>query len=82
MAYYGSNCFKSSVFSSFTYAQNDTTAYKIASMPYNLFHPVPKNEMKEMATDRPDVTESAYTVAPGHFQIESDLINMCEIRTE
>ncbi|MEO9020920.1 MAG: transporter [Ginsengibacter sp.] len=26
-----------------------------------------------METDRPDVTESAYTVAAGHFQVESDL---------
>lgn len=54
-------------------AQNDTTGYRAANQRYNLFHPVPKNKMKEMETDRPDVTESAYTVAPGHFQMESDL---------
>ncbi|MDF3076633.1 MAG: transporter [Sphingobacteriaceae bacterium] len=29
--------------------------------------------MREMATDRPDVTESAYTLDAGHFQIETDL---------
>lgn len=40
---------------------------------YNLFQPIPKKELKEMETDRPDVTESAYTVAPGHFQVETDL---------
>ncbi len=40
---------------------------------HNLLHPIPKNEMKEMETDRPDVTESAYTVEPGHFQVETDL---------
>lgn len=40
---------------------------------YNLAHPVPANKMKEMETDRPDVTESAYTVEAGHFQVESDL---------
>ncbi len=30
--------------------------------------------MREMSTDRPDKTESAYTVDAGHFQIESDLV--------
>ena len=29
--------------------------------------------MRELSTDRPDKTESAYTVDSGHFQIESDL---------
>ena len=29
--------------------------------------------MREMSTDRPDKTESPYTVDAGHFQIESDL---------
>ncbi len=40
---------------------------------YSLFNPVPKDKMKDMETDRPDVTESAYTVEAGHFQVESDL---------
>jgi hypothetical protein len=43
------------------------------SRKYSLFNPVPKDKMKEMETDRPDVTESAYTVEAGHFQVESDL---------
>ena len=30
--------------------------------------------MRELSTDRPDKTESAYTVDAGHFQIESDLV--------
>lgn len=29
--------------------------------------------MRGFETDRPDVTESAYTVDVGHFQIETDL---------
>lgn len=33
-----------------------------------------KSALREMRTDRPDKTESAYTVDAGHFQIESDLI--------
>lgn len=30
--------------------------------------------LREMSTDRPDKTESAYTVDAGHFQMEADLI--------
>lgn len=40
-----------------------------------LFNPTPRPLMREMSTDRPDQTESAYTVDAGHFQIESDLFS-------
>ncbi len=40
---------------------------------YSLFNPTPREFMREMSTDRPDVTESAYTVDAGHVQIEFDL---------
>jgi Putative MetA-pathway of phenol degradation len=39
---------------------------------YNLFHPTPDNLLRELATDRPDKTESPTTVDAGHFQIEMD----------
>ncbi len=42
---------------------------------YHLFNPTPVEFMREMSTDRPDKTESAYTVDAGHFQIESDLVS-------
>jgi hypothetical protein len=42
---------------------------------YHLFKPVPRELMREMSTDRPDKTESAYTVDAGHFQVEADLVN-------
>jgi len=42
---------------------------------YHLFRPVPESLMREMATDRPDKTESAYSVDAGHFQIETDLLS-------
>lgn len=32
-------------------------------------------ELRELATDRPDKTESAHTVDRGHFQVEVDLVN-------
>jgi hypothetical protein len=40
---------------------------------YWLFHPTPQSDMRELSTDRPDKTESPYTVDAGHFQIETDL---------
>jgi hypothetical protein len=41
---------------------------------FHLFRPTPDTLMREMATDRPDKTESAYTVDAGHFQVEMDLL--------
>lgn len=50
-----------------------------ASLPdksgYHLFRPTPRALMREMSTDRPDKTESAYTVDAGHFQFEMDFAN-------
>jgi hypothetical protein len=40
---------------------------------YHLFNPTPHELKRDMNTDRPDKTESPYTVDAGHFQIESDL---------
>lgn len=37
---------------------------------FNLFNPTPRALLRDMSTDRPDTTESAYTVDAGHFQIE------------
>ena len=42
---------------------------------YDLFHPTPRELMREMSTDRPDQTESPYTVDAGHFQVEIDLVS-------
>lgn len=42
---------------------------------YHLFKPVPFDQMRELSTDRPDKTESPYTVDAGHFQVELDAVN-------
>jgi hypothetical protein len=42
---------------------------------YDLFHPTPRAFLREMNTDRPDKTESPYTIDAGHFQIEADILN-------
>lgn len=56
-----------------------TTAFAADAPPdktqYNLFNPTPPQWLREMSTDRPDKTESPYTVDAGHFQIEMDLVN-------
>jgi hypothetical protein len=42
---------------------------------YTLFNRTPRELMREMSTDRPDKTESPYTVDAGHFQFEMDLVS-------
>lgn len=47
---------------------------------YTLTNPVPRELMRDLSTDRPDQTESAYTVDAGHFQLESDIVNFTRDR--
>lgn len=42
---------------------------------YHLFQPVPTDLMRPLRTDRPDQTESPFTVDAGHFQVEVGLID-------
>jgi hypothetical protein len=47
---------------------------------YHLFNPTPRELMRDMSTDRPDKTESAFTVDAGHFQLEMDLLSYAHDR--
>ncbi|HVU28399.1 MAG TPA: transporter [Verrucomicrobiae bacterium] len=49
---------------------------------YNLFNPVPENLMRDLSPDRPDETESAYTVDAGHYQFEMDFFNFTYDKTD
>jgi Putative MetA-pathway of phenol degradation len=40
---------------------------------YNPFNPTPSNEMRDFWPDRPYVTDSPYTVDPGHWLLEAGL---------
>jgi len=40
---------------------------------YHLFRPTPPSLMRDLSTDRPDITESPYSVDAGHFQLEIDV---------
>jgi len=53
-------------------AQETPTPDKIC---YNLFNPTPDYYMLEMSPDRPDKTDSPFTVDAGHFQLEMDFSN-------
>jgi hypothetical protein len=54
---------------------NSTTTTSPDKTGYNLFKPTPNNLLRELSTDRPDKTESPYTLDAGHFQIEMDLVS-------
>ncbi len=42
---------------------------------YSLANPTPREALRELSTDRPDKTESPYTVDAGRVQVELDLAN-------
>lgn len=43
---------------------------------YDLFHPTPDAYRRELSADRPDKTDSPFTVDAGHFQVEMDFANL------
>ena len=57
-----------------TIAQNLPKTEKSIKQQYNLFHPTPKDSLREMDPDRPNVTESPYTADAGHLMYESDFV--------
>jgi hypothetical protein len=56
-------------------AQQEQPSRLAEKSSYNLFHPTPSSLLREMTTDRPDKTESPFTVDAGHFQLEMDLVS-------
>ena len=42
---------------------------------YDLFNPTPRNLMRNLSADRPDVTESPITVDAGHVQVELSFLD-------
>ncbi|MBS0657762.1 MAG: transporter [Verrucomicrobia bacterium] len=47
---------------------------------YTLFNPTPRDQLRDLATDRPDTTESAITVDAGHFQLELSFLDQTRNR--
>ena len=52
------------------FSQNNADSLKAN---FSLLKPIPRSLMRGFETDRPDITESAYTIDAGHFQLETDL---------
>ena len=55
-------------------AQDLPKTEKPIKQRYDLFHPTPKDSLREMDPDRPNITESPYTVDAGHIQYEAAFI--------
>jgi Putative MetA-pathway of phenol degradation len=61
-------------------AHPSTTATKPGPAPrtdksgFTLLHPTPQSLMRKFNTDRPDQTESPFTVDAGHFQVEFSFV--------
>ncbi|MFD0940961.1 transporter [Pedobacter boryungensis] len=53
--------------------QSDAFSQIELQKKYTLFNPVPRDKMRDMSTDRPDITENPNSVDAGHFQMETDL---------
>lgn len=49
---------------------------------YNFFNPTPKDQMRELSTDRPDTTESPYSVDAGHYQFEVEALSYGKDKSE
>lgn len=50
-----------------------STAAAGSKRGYTLFNPTPDSRLRDMTTDRPDATESPFTIDAGHVQIETNL---------
>jgi hypothetical protein len=49
---------------------------------YTLFEPTPDHLLRDMTTDRPDITETPITVNAGHVQIESTILGFSRSRRD
>lgn len=49
---------------------------------YTLFNPTPDRLLRDLVTDRPDLTESPFTVDAGHIQFETNLFGYARSRPD
>jgi hypothetical protein len=49
---------------------------------YTLFNPTPDSLLRDLSTDRPDMTESPFTVDAGHLQIETNIFGYSRSRPD
>jgi len=65
-------------------ADRPTTAPPASPTPdkwqYTLFNPTPDNQLRDMDTDRPNITNTPHTVDAGHWQIEAGIMDFAYYR--
>ncbi|MGE0626674.1 MAG: transporter [Hyphomicrobiaceae bacterium] len=49
---------------------------------YSLFNPTPDRDLRDMTTDRPDTTESPFTVDAGRIQVETNVFGYSRSRPD
>src|SRR5690348_3468428 len=64
------------------YAADKDDTPPVDRSAYNLFNPTPPDKLREMNSDRPDVTESPFTVDPGHVQVELSFVEYSYDRSD
>ena len=52
------------------------------SGPHTLFNPTPASELREMAPDRPNVTNTPQTIGAGHLQLEEGFFDYVRARSD
>lgn len=51
-----------------------SSSARVDKSQYDLFHPLPASQLRDMETDRPNVTNSPHTIDPGWVQLEAGLV--------
>jgi Putative MetA-pathway of phenol degradation len=64
------------------YADDDSGPGSADKSQYTLFNPTPERLMREFGTDRPDMTESPFTVDAGHIQFETNIFGFTRSRPD
>jgi hypothetical protein len=59
-----------------------TTAAAQDKSRYTFFNPTPDHLLREMTTDRPDLTETPFTVDAGHVQVETTVLGFARSRRD
>jgi hypothetical protein len=70
------------LFSGSLLAQQKPKPSPYDSAHFSLFHPVPRQQLRELRPDRPGVTESPFTVDAGHIQVETDGLRLINSRQD
>jgi hypothetical protein len=63
-------------------AADEQARREVDKSRYTIFDPTPPQYLREFETDRPDITESPFTIDAGHVQTETDIVNYRKSRPD